>query len=77
MMCVTCASPVLLLPALPVPNLAEGHNRARAAGQGTFSFQSTSDAPGRGAAEPAPAAPALPNILGCGWPPAPCTPENT
>lgn len=46
-------------------------------GLGTFSFQSTRDTLGEGAAEPAPAAPTHPNIMGCGWPPALCTPENT
>lgn len=76
-LCITHPPAASTAGALPVPNLAEGHNRARAAGLGISSFQSTRDAAGREAAEPAPAAPAHPNIMGCGWPPAPCTPENT
>lgn len=76
-LCITRPPAASTAGALPVPNLAAGHDRARAAGLGTSSFQSTRDAPGRGAAEPASAAPAHPNITGCGRPPAPCTPENT
>lgn len=76
-LCITRPPAASTAGALPVPNLAEGHNRARAAGLGTSSFQSTRDAPGRGAAEPAPAAPAHPNFMRCGWPPASRTPENT
>lgn len=76
-LCVTRPPAASTAGALPVPNLPEGYDRARAAGLGTSSFQSTRDAPDRGAAEPAPAAPAHPNLVGCGWPPAPRTPENT